>query len=234
MSAVLTVPFFKPSFLFRVFGSHNLTTVALKGVGSSFKKHTEAESKGIKAHFNMDESGVLTLDRVESVFETIVEEREEESTLTKLGNTISSLFGGGSSEPKANVSEPVQDEDESTAEAGKEEEEPEQKGENTPQEEKQETGEKVEGEPQAENKEKAEGETSAEKTDSQAKTEGENVGKEEDKKPEEDGGKTEDKEEEKKVKSQKKSKISEDIGVELQINDILNPSQDQIASSKKK
>ncbi|XP_069038910.1 hypoxia up-regulated protein 1 [Lepisosteus oculatus] len=218
----------------RVFGSHNLTTVALKGVGSSFKKHTEAESKGIKAHFNMDESGVLTLDRVESVFETIVEEREEESTLTKLGNTISSLFGGGSSEPKANVSEPVQDEDESTAEAGKEEEEPEQKGENTPQEEKQETGEKVEGEPQAENKEKVEGETSAEKTDSQAKTEGENVGKEEDKKPEEDGGKTEDKEEEKKVKSQKKSKISEDIGVELQINDILNPSQDQIASSKKK
>uniref|UniRef100_A0A673M525 Hypoxia up-regulated protein 1 n=1 Tax=Sinocyclocheilus rhinocerous TaxID=307959 RepID=A0A673M525_9TELE len=91
----------------KVFGSQNLTMVKLSGVGSSFKKHSDAESKGIKAHFNMDESGVLILDRVESVFETIVEEKEEESTLTKLGNTISSLFGGGSSEPNANVTEPV-------------------------------------------------------------------------------------------------------------------------------
>lgn len=100
----------------RVFGSLNLTTVRLTGVGTSFKKHGDAESKGIKAHFNMDESGVLVLDRVratsvpaavllsygitstsrssncngindfhlqvEAVFETIVEEKEEESTLT--------------------------------------------------------------------------------------------------------------------------------------------------------
>lgn len=110
-----------------IFGSLNLTTVKLSGVGSSFQKHTDAESKGIKAHFNMDESGVLLLDRVshalsdqssgspenkrskcaaqrrsqalhqlialtcrychflpqvESVFETVEEEKEEESTLT--------------------------------------------------------------------------------------------------------------------------------------------------------
>uniref|UniRef100_A0A8D0CWI6 Hypoxia up-regulated protein 1 n=1 Tax=Sander lucioperca TaxID=283035 RepID=A0A8D0CWI6_SANLU len=49
-----------------VFGSLNLTTVKLSGIGSSFQKHTDAESKGIKAHFNMDESGVLLLDRVSS------------------------------------------------------------------------------------------------------------------------------------------------------------------------
>ncbi|CAG5986498.1 unnamed protein product [Menidia menidia] len=91
-----------------VFGSLNLTTVRLSGVGSSFQKHSDAESKGIKAHFNMDESGVLLLDRVESVFETVVEEKEEESTLTKLGNTISTLFGGGSSEPAPNATEPAQ------------------------------------------------------------------------------------------------------------------------------
>uniref|UniRef100_A0A8C0EZS8 Hypoxia up-regulated protein 1 n=1 Tax=Bubo bubo TaxID=30461 RepID=A0A8C0EZS8_BUBBB len=67
----------------RIFGSLNLTTVRLKGVGDSFKKHSDYESKGIKAHFNMDESGVLSLDRVESVFETLVEDKlEEESTLT--------------------------------------------------------------------------------------------------------------------------------------------------------
>uniref|UniRef100_A0A3B5LFQ9 Hypoxia up-regulated protein 1 n=1 Tax=Xiphophorus couchianus TaxID=32473 RepID=A0A3B5LFQ9_9TELE len=81
-----------------VFGSLNLTTVKLSGVGHSFQKHADAESKGIKAHFNMDESGVLLLDRVRS------------STVTslKLGNTISTLFGGGSSEPTPNVTEPVQ------------------------------------------------------------------------------------------------------------------------------
>lgn len=48
----------------RVFGSQNLTTVKLKGVGESFQKYPDYESKGIKAHFNLDESGVLSLDRV--------------------------------------------------------------------------------------------------------------------------------------------------------------------------
>ncbi|XP_072094262.1 hypoxia up-regulated protein 1 isoform X3 [Mobula birostris] len=94
-----------------IFGSLNLTKVQLSGVGSSFQKHTNAESKGIKAHFNMDESGILALDRVEAVFETLQDgEPEEESTLTKLGNTISSLFGGGSSETdgKENLTESVQ------------------------------------------------------------------------------------------------------------------------------
>lgn len=52
------------SFPTRVFGSQNLTTVKLKGVGESFKKYPDYESKGIKAHFNLDESGVLSLDRV--------------------------------------------------------------------------------------------------------------------------------------------------------------------------
>uniref|UniRef100_A0A8C4YT80 Hypoxia up-regulated protein 1 n=1 Tax=Gopherus evgoodei TaxID=1825980 RepID=A0A8C4YT80_9SAUR len=67
----------------QAFGSLNLTTVKLRGVGDSFRKHLDYESKGIKAHFNMDESGVLSLDRVESVFETVVEDKpEEESTLT--------------------------------------------------------------------------------------------------------------------------------------------------------
>uniref|UniRef100_A0A8C7CMG4 Hypoxia up-regulated protein 1 n=1 Tax=Oncorhynchus kisutch TaxID=8019 RepID=A0A8C7CMG4_ONCKI len=46
-----------------VFGSLNLTTVQLSGVGSSFQKHTDAEYKGINASFNMNESGVLLLDR---------------------------------------------------------------------------------------------------------------------------------------------------------------------------
>uniref|UniRef100_A0A8C5PVK1 Hypoxia up-regulated protein 1 n=1 Tax=Leptobrachium leishanense TaxID=445787 RepID=A0A8C5PVK1_9ANUR len=71
----------------QVFGSLNLTTVKLKGVGDSFQKRSDYESKGIKAHFNMDESGLL-----------------------KLGNTISSLFGGGSTtqETQENTTDNVQ------------------------------------------------------------------------------------------------------------------------------
>uniref|UniRef100_A0A6Q2X841 Hypoxia up-regulated protein 1 n=1 Tax=Esox lucius TaxID=8010 RepID=A0A6Q2X841_ESOLU len=111
-----------------VFGSFNLTTVQLSGVGSSFQKHIDAESKGIKAHFNMDESGVLLLDRVST---TSLESEDEK------------------------------------------------------------------------------------RTDEAEKTEAE-------------------KEVEKKAKPQKKSKISEDVAVELQVNDILNPSLEAITSSKKK
>ncbi|XP_056096158.1 hypoxia up-regulated protein 1 [Rhinichthys klamathensis goyatoka] len=208
----------------KIFGSQNLTTVKLSGVGSSFKKHSDAESKGIKAHFNMDESGVLILDRVESVFETIVEEKEEESTLTKLGNTISSLFGGGSSEPSANVSEPVTDEEEVTPEAGKDQEQSEKQEETA--QEKPEMEEGKEGDPQAEeqkdNKEdKAEtqGETEAEKAEKpEEKANGEKAEEEADKKP----------------KPQKKSKISEDITVELEVNDVLIPSTEDLEVSKKK
>ncbi|XP_022601516.1 hypoxia up-regulated protein 1 [Seriola dumerili] len=200
-----------------VFGSLNLTTVKLSGVGSSFQKHTDAESKGIKAHFNMDESGVLLLDRVESVFETIVEEIEEESTLTKLGNTISTLFGGGSAEPAPNVTEPVQDEEEVPPESGKDDKDEAQKDEAA--KEKQDNSEKSASEEK--NQEKTE--ESGSKTDAKEENDGEKSGSVE---PE--------KELEKKAKPQKKTKISEDITVELVINDISDPTADDVTSSQKK
>uniref|UniRef100_A0A672N6P3 Hypoxia up-regulated protein 1 n=1 Tax=Sinocyclocheilus grahami TaxID=75366 RepID=A0A672N6P3_SINGR len=67
----------------KVFGSQNLTTVKLSGVGSSFKKHSDAESKGIKAHFNMDESGVLILDRPEEKSDGEKAEEKEEDKKPK-------------------------------------------------------------------------------------------------------------------------------------------------------
>ncbi|XP_051257465.1 hypoxia up-regulated protein 1 [Dicentrarchus labrax] len=205
-----------------VFGSLNLTTVKLSGVGSSFQKHTDAESKGIKAHFNMDESGVLLLDRVESVFETIVEEKEEESTLTKLGNTISTLFGGGSSEPAPNVTEPVQDEEEVPPESGKDG--------------KDEDGKEEAQKDEAAKEKQEDSEKSAGEEKSQDKTE--EAGSKTDAKEEKDGDKSEnaeaEKDVEKKAKPQKKSKISEDVTVELIINDILDPTADDVTSSKKK
>nr|XP_046181829.1 hypoxia up-regulated protein 1-like isoform X2 [Oncorhynchus gorbuscha] len=245
-----------------VFGSLNLTTVQLSGVSSSFQKHMDAESKGIKAHFNMDESGMLLLDRVESVFETIVEEKDEESTLTKLGNTISSLFGGGSSEPNANVTEPVQDDEEVPSESGKEQS---KKEEAAPQEEKQEPGEKQEevvptqektkgealdskADPQeggkngveeaaeeaaAEEKEAAAEEKEAAAEEKEAAEEEEKEAKEEEKEAAEEKAAGKDAAA-KKAKPQKRTKFSEDVSVELQVNDILNPSLEAIASSNKK
>ncbi|XP_068600300.1 hypoxia up-regulated protein 1 [Brachionichthys hirsutus] len=201
-----------------VFGSLNLTTVKLSGVGSSFQKHSDAEFKGIKAHFNMDESGVLLLDQVESVFEMIEEEKEEESTLTKLGNTISTLFGGGSSETGPNITEPVQDEEEVPPESGKD-----SKDENMTEEgqtneattDKQDDSEKREGEER--NQDKADV-----KTDDKEKNNGDKSGNVEAEKLAE------------KQKTPKKSKISEEIPVELIVNDVLDLTADDLASSKKK
>lgn len=77
----------------RSFPDHLIHTYHLKGVETAFKKHAEkAESKGVKAHFRMDEDGILHLDRVEFVFEK--EGAPEESTWSKLGDTISGFFGG--------------------------------------------------------------------------------------------------------------------------------------------
>ncbi|KAM9788994.1 hypoxia up-regulated protein 1 [Neosynchiropus ocellatus] len=199
-----------------VFGSLNLTTVKLSGVGSSFQKHSDAESKGIKAHFNKDESGVLILDRVESVFETIVEEKEEESTLTKLGNTISTLFGGGSPEPVANVTEPVQEEEEVPPETGSEGKEEDGKDE-------------APKENQEEPEKKAEEEKGQEKTE-ESETKGDTKENKEGEKPE---GQAEEKEADK-AKSQKKSKISVEITVDLLVHDIVDPTADDLTSSQKK
>ncbi|XP_064029093.1 hypoxia up-regulated protein 1 isoform X2 [Pogoniulus pusillus] len=224
-----------------IFGSLNLTTVRLKGVGDSFRKHSDYESKGIKAHFNMDESGVLSLDRVESVFETSVEDKlEEESTLTKLGNTISSLFGGGGPTPESgeNLTDSVQEEEESLAEAGKEE-----------QGEKQDQKSSAEdvGEEQGEEKQKSPGagETAPPKAESQ-KTEGSEKLEAQDPK---DNGETAKEEEppkgsgdstatktgeEKKIKAPKKQKLVHEIAMELDVNDVPDLLDDDLKSSIKK
>ena len=53
-----------------------------------------------QAHFQVDDSGLLSLSGVEALFEktVTVEEDKEESTLSKLGSTISKLFSGSEGE----------------------------------------------------------------------------------------------------------------------------------------
>ena len=94
-----------------------LSNTHVSGVEEPLEKHKDLDCKGIKAHFNLDDSGLLHVTSVESVFEkTItVEEQEKaeaekeaaeklksgensdknetEDSWAKLGDTISNFFG---------------------------------------------------------------------------------------------------------------------------------------------
>ena len=51
--------------LCRTYGSKKLQKIMLSGVGDAHSKHSEvAEPKGVKAHFRMDESGILLFEKV--------------------------------------------------------------------------------------------------------------------------------------------------------------------------
>lgn len=70
--------------------------MSLSGVAEALEKHANegAESKGIKVHFNVDDSGVLNLLTVELVSEKSSTVDEEEGTFSILGSTISKFFAG--------------------------------------------------------------------------------------------------------------------------------------------
>ena len=57
---------FDNCFSFRYLGSLNISRISLKGVESAISKNMDekTEYKGVKAHFKMDENGILNLDEV--------------------------------------------------------------------------------------------------------------------------------------------------------------------------
>ncbi|XP_052804905.1 hypoxia up-regulated protein 1-like isoform X2 [Mya arenaria] len=226
--------------------------IGLRGIAEAYNKHTDAqEAKGIKAHFRMDESGILTLDLVETVFEKEDKTVEEESTWSKLGDTISGLFGskeeGDQPSPQANGTtegkdggetgneQPQSDQpakpESQQPEEGKEEQKEEPAGEDKKDEEPAEdstqepTDESTGGEPdKAEEKDETTEEKPEEKPKDDEKPKEEKNG---DKK--EDGDKTEN--------GEKKPKIvivKENITTETSINDIRPPSKDVFKAMKKK
>uniref|UniRef100_A0A182RBY4 Hypoxia up-regulated protein 1 n=1 Tax=Anopheles funestus TaxID=62324 RepID=A0A182RBY4_ANOFN len=89
----------------RTLGSLDLARVKLSEVAKKLKANVveNVESKGIKAHFMLDDSGIFSLANVELVLEKTVtkEEDEDESTFQKIGNTISKLFSGDSTDKPA-------------------------------------------------------------------------------------------------------------------------------------
>lgn len=87
----------------KALGKTDLFRVTVDDARHIYEKHqSTCESKGIKAHFQLDENSLLTLDRMEFLFErpeTEADRNETEgvaSTLSKLGSKISSLFSSTS------------------------------------------------------------------------------------------------------------------------------------------
>eukprot|EP00095_Tigriopus_kingsejongensis_P002234 snap_masked-scaffold133_size323035-processed-gene-1.2 protein:Tk02234 transcript:snap_masked-scaffold133_size323035-processed-gene-1.2-mRNA-1 annotation:"hypothetical protein D910_11801" len=67
-------------------GSLNLTQVTVKGLAEALEKHVgeaNVESKGVKAHFALDDSGLLSVSSVEAVFEKTISVEEQEAQETK-------------------------------------------------------------------------------------------------------------------------------------------------------
>lgn len=84
-------------------GQFNISKVQLTNVGKLMdEKVTDGvESKGIKAHFYLDDSGVFSLVNVELLLEKSDESvAEDVGTLSKLGSTISKLFSGDKDDNK--------------------------------------------------------------------------------------------------------------------------------------
>merc|ERR1711971_1469636 len=88
-------------------GSMNLTSVLVKGVKEALDKNLfgeHGETKGVKAHFQLDDSGILSVSSVESTFEKTISPEEQEADeedgdkkdesidWSKLGDTISNYF----------------------------------------------------------------------------------------------------------------------------------------------
>lgn len=107
-------------------GSLNISRVQLTNVGKLMEEKLQdgIESKGIKAHFYLDDSGIFSLLNVELLLEKSADEAEEEKegTLSKLGSTISKLFSGDKEDNKvesapANETEPEPEADADSTEA---------------------------------------------------------------------------------------------------------------------
>jgi len=162
-------------------GDQLASSTQLKGVKEAMEEYSDAESKGVKAHFRMDESGVIRLESAEATFqrEVIEEVKEEEKkdapdfdkgTLDALKDKFKDFFNGdGDNEEEARkVLEEL-------AKAKKEEEAApdsvEEEGGETEEEKQEETGEEAATEAEAEDGEEKMEDSEEEKTKEEA-TEG--------------------------------------------------------------
>ena len=102
-------------------GPLNISRVQLTSVAKLMEEKLKegVESKGIKAHFYLDDSGVFSLTNVELLLEKSGEasSADEEGTLSKLGSTISKLFSGDKDDNKVETAPANETETEPETEA---------------------------------------------------------------------------------------------------------------------
>ncbi|KAH8362186.1 hypothetical protein KR084_008038 [Drosophila pseudotakahashii] len=104
-------------------GSLNVTKVQLKQVKELLEKSKKelVDNKGIKAYFYLDDSGIFRCTGVEYVYEKQKpeEEADDDSTLSKLGSTLSKLFtkeGEGEKKEESEQNEEAANEESNKAE----------------------------------------------------------------------------------------------------------------------
>lgn len=137
--------------------------VKLSGVDAAHTKNEKATPKGVKAFFNMDESGILHVEKVEAHFEKTPEmvEEEEQSTFAKLGSKLSSFFGSSKKEEEVVSENNEETKPEGGEEKKKDEEKPtkddaKEESKEKPKDEATEDTTKKEEKPKEETKEKSE------------------------------------------------------------------------------
>ncbi|XP_076438403.1 hypoxia up-regulated protein 1-like isoform X9 [Babylonia areolata] len=232
---------FMPEAERKAFASQSLTNVNLTGVETAYAKHgEEAEYKGVKAHFRMDESGILHLEKVEAVFEKQEapepEPKEDESTWSKIGSAFGGLFGGKEEEGKAEEGktdsseegEAKEEKEEEPTEKKKDEdaEKKEDKEEEKPAKEEQKSEQEEEKKKEEEGKDEKEGKDE-EKKDGEKEKEQEEKKKEEDKKEEK-------KEEPKKPAAPKTVVLKENIEASVEVKDMPDLSADKFKQARKR
>ncbi|XP_064595263.1 hypoxia up-regulated protein 1-like isoform X2 [Liolophura sinensis] len=217
----------------RSLGSGEIHKVKLSGVEESFDKHSkEAESKGVKAHFRLDESGLIVLESVESVFEKQPdpeEEKKDESAWSKLGSAIGGLFGGAEGEGKGQPKEEnTKEEEPKPSEGEKTEEKP------TESAKQEEDGKKAkEGKTEEQKTEEQKTEDSKDKKTEEGKDTDTSSKMGDKKKDGEDNGKDKkDEKEEEKPKKPKVVVIKDELKAKTKILDLPEPSEDSVKESK--
>merc|ERR1712228_879500 len=87
-------------------GNHGLSSYTVKGLKSTMENYTadNIESKGVKAHFNLDDNGLLSVTAVEAAFEQTIsveqQIKEEEENKAKEEKDQSNGDAKGSGDDK--------------------------------------------------------------------------------------------------------------------------------------
>merc|ERR1712002_939376 len=191
-------------------------------MGAYVKHAADAESKGVKAHFKMDESGLINLEKVESTYEhkspdgVGVATGEDESTLSKIG----SYFFGSSKEEDVVTDDNTKEDAPETPESNKEGDTDNEKKEETVDTEKAPKEPPVE-ETKEEDKPKSEEEKSDETVKPETKPNEANQTKND----------TVEKKEE--TKAAKPTLIKEPISFNTELKDFIDPSKENLDKSRK-